>query len=118
MTYIRKLLFILVVVSQLASAAGLESAGIPGNTSGYTYERVLRAPCAGIFHSELNIGETVKKGQIVGYVDNTPVKVQIDGVLRGQIRNNTMVANKLKIGDIDPRGNIEYCAIISEKHFR
>jgi len=89
--------------------------GIPGNTSGYTYERVLRAPCAGIFNSELNIGEPVKKGQIVGYVDNTPVKVQIDGVIRGQIRNNTMVANKLKIGDIDPRGNIEYCAMISEK---
>lgn len=89
--------------------------GIPGNTSGYTYERVLRAPCAGIFHSELNIGEPVKKGQIVGYVDNTPVKVQMDGVIRGQIRNNTMVANKLKIGDIDPRGNIEYCAMISEK---
>jgi len=89
--------------------------GIPGNSGGYTHERVLRAPCTGIFHSELNIGDMVKKGQIAGYVDNTPVKVQIDGILRGQIRSNTMVKDKLKIGDIDPRGNIKYCTTISEK---
>lgn len=89
--------------------------GIPGNTGGYTYERVLRAPCAGIFHSVLDIGTIVKKEQIVGYVDKTPVKVMIDGVIRGQIRNNTMVADKLKIGDIEPRGNKEYCRTISEK---
>ncbi len=89
--------------------------GIPGNTGGYTHERVLRAPCTGIFHSELNIGDMVKKGQIAGYVDNTPVKVQIDGILRGQIRSNTRVKDKLKIGDIDPRGNIKYCTTISEK---
>ncbi|WP_457553501.1 selenium-dependent molybdenum cofactor biosynthesis protein YqeB [Desulfobacula sp.] len=89
--------------------------GIPGNMAGYTYERVLRAPCKGIFHSDLDIGAIVKKGQIVGHVDTTPVKTQIDGVVRGQIRNNTMVKNRLKIGDIDPRGNIDYCSMISEK---
>ena len=89
--------------------------GVPGNTSGYTHERVLRAPCAGTFHSDLSIGEMVKKGQVVGYVDDTPVKVEIDGVLRGQIRSNTLVENKLKIGDIDPRGNIEHCTTISDK---
>lgn len=89
--------------------------GIPGSTNGYTHERVLRAPCPGTFHSDLTIGEMVKKGQVVGYVDDMPVKVQIDGVLRGQIRSNTRVENKLKIGDIDPRGNIEHCTTISDK---
>ncbi len=89
--------------------------GIPGNTSGYTYERVLRAPCPGIFNSDLDIGAMVKKGQKIGHVDNTPVIAPIDGVLRGQIRHNTRVNHKLKIGDIDPRGNIEYCTAVSEK---
>ena len=89
--------------------------GIPGSTSGYTHERVLRAPGPGTFHSDLTIGEMVKKGQVVGYVDDMPVRVQIDGVLRGQIRSNTRVENKLKIGDIDPRGNIEHCTTISDK---
>ena len=89
--------------------------GIPGNTNGYTHERVLRAPCAGIFHSDLNIGAIVKKEQVVGYIDDTPVKAKIDGVLRGQIRNNTQAGKQLKIGDIDPRGQIEYCTRVSEK---
>jgi len=89
--------------------------GIPGNTGGYTFERVLRAPCAGIFNSDLDIGAIVKKGQTVGQVNDTPVIAQIDGVLRGQIRHHTRVTQELKIGDIDPRGNIDYCAMISEK---
>jgi xanthine dehydrogenase accessory factor len=83
--------------------------------AGYTHERVIRSPGHGIFHSELNIGDPVKKGQVVGYVDTLPVKAQIDGILRGQIRHNMQVTDKLKIGDIDPRGHKEYCALISEK---
>ncbi len=89
--------------------------GIPGNTGGYTYERVLRAPCTGVFHSDLNIGDMVKKGQTIGFVNNTPVKAQIEGILRGQIRHETMVKGKTKIGDIDPRGDILSCSTISEK---
>ena len=57
----------------------------------------------------------MKKNDVVGHVDNKPVIAQIDGVLRGQIRNNTRVKDQLKIGDIDPRGKIEYCTTISEK---
>ena len=89
--------------------------GIPGATNGFTHERVLRAPCAGIFNSDLNIGAMIKKEQVVGNVDGQDVISKIDGVLRGQIRNNTKVTDKLKIGDIDPRGEIQYCTTISEK---
>jgi len=89
--------------------------GIPGNTSGYTVERVLRAPCSGVFLSDLSIGSPVKKNDIVGHVNGKPVIAQIDGILRGQIRNNTRVKHHVKIGDIDPRGKIEYCTTISEK---
>ncbi|MCK5542378.1 MAG: EF2563 family selenium-dependent molybdenum hydroxylase system protein [Desulfobacterales bacterium] len=89
--------------------------GVPGNISGYTKERVLRAPCSGIFKTSLAIGTLVKKNDVIGYVDDKPVITQIDGVIRGQIRNNTRVKKQLKIGDIDPRGNIEYCTTISEK---
>jgi len=48
-------------------------------------------------------------------VEGKPVVAQIDGVLRGQIRNDTMVTKQLKIGDIDPRGNMQHCTTISEK---
>lgn len=89
--------------------------GIPGNIGGYTSERVLRSPCAGVFTAALPIGSPVKKNDVIGHVDNTSVVTQLDGVLRGMIRDNTRVTDKLKIGDIDPRGNIDYCNTISEK---
>jgi len=89
--------------------------GAPGNINGYTKKRVLRSPCSGIFKSSLTIGTLVKQNNVVGHVDRKPVVAQIDGVLRGQIRNNTMVTEHLKIGDIDPRGNRQHCTTISEK---
>ncbi len=89
--------------------------GAPGNISGHTKERVLRSPCSGIFKSSLNIGTLVKQNDVVGHVNDKPVVAQIGGVLRGQIRNNTMVTEQLKIGDIDPRGNRQHCTTISEK---
>ncbi len=89
--------------------------GTPGTINGYTKERVLRSPCSGIFKSSLTIGSLVKQNDVVGNVQGKPVVAQIDGVLRGQIRNNTMVKEHLKIGDIDPRGNVQHCTTISEK---
>jgi len=89
--------------------------GVPGNIGGYTSERVVRAPCTGIFKSSLTIGTLVKKNDVIGTVNDKPVITQIKGIIRGQIRNNIHVTEKLKIGDIDPRGNIEYCTTISEK---
>ncbi len=89
--------------------------GIPGPVNGFTHERVLRAPCEGIFRSDLDIGAVVKKNQVVATVSGQDVTAGIDGVLRGQIRSHTKVGDKLKIGDIDPRGEIDYCTTISEK---
>jgi len=89
--------------------------GIPGTIAGIAGERVLRAPCAGIFTSHLDIGALVQKGDIVGHVDKEPVLTIIDGVVRGLIRPRTLVTKGLKIGDVDPRGKMEYCTTISEK---
>lgn len=89
--------------------------GAPGNINGYTTQRVLRAPCSGRFRSLLTIGTLVKKHDIIGHVHGQPVIAQIDGIIRGQIRDNTKVAKRLKLGDIDPRGNVKYCTAISEK---
>ncbi len=89
--------------------------GIPGNINGHTADRVLRAPCTGMFTSPVCIGTQVQKTDVVAHVDRTPVIATIDGVIRGLIRNNTPVTANLKIGDIDPRGNTAYCTTISEK---
>jgi len=89
--------------------------GIPGTIAGFSGERVLRAPCAGVFTSHLDIGALVKKGDVVGHVDSEPVFTIIDGVIRGLIRPHTSVTKGLKIGDVDPRGTLKNCDTISEK---
>ena len=88
--------------------------GIPGPTMGYTSERVLRSPHDGLVKHLKTLGDIVKKGEIVLYVDDTPVYAAIDGLLRGLIRE-IRVKNDEKIGDIDPRGIKEYCFTITEK---
>ncbi len=89
--------------------------GIPGSIEGKSIERVLRAPGAGIFRCDLCIGSLVQKGQVIGHVNDIPIPAQIDGMLRGLIRNHSKVKTGLKIGDIDPRGKKASCNSISEK---
>ncbi len=89
--------------------------GIPGSIKGYTEERVLRAPCDGHIRTILNIGDEVKKAEIICYIDKEPVRAAIDGIIRGLIMNNLRVTKDSKIGDIDPRGIKEYCFTISDK---
>lgn len=89
--------------------------GIPGTIGGYSTERVLRAPSAGIFETGRSIGEPVGKGELIGRVGDAEVVAGIDGVLRGLIRPGSPVTQGLKIGDVDPRGEVGYCATVSDK---
>lgn len=89
--------------------------GVPGEIAGHTADRVLRSPAAGAFVSSLDIGQRVRKGEVVGRVGDAPVAAAIDGVLRGLIASRTQVQAGTKLGDIDPRGAIEHCGTISDK---
>lgn len=99
----------------LESGCAEPNTSIPGDIAGYTKERVLRAPSAGVFQTGLEIGDLVQKGQQVGRVDGHPVVSTIDGILRGLIRDGTQVREGLKLGDVDPRGKREFCFTISDK---
>ena len=99
----------------LDQGTALANTGIPGDIGGYTRERVLRAPCGGQFISELDIGTRVEAGTVVGRINGQWIKAGISGVLRGQIRPGTRVRQGMKIGDIDPRGILEYCHTLSDK---
>jgi len=89
--------------------------GDPGNIGGYTTERVMRAPRGGVFKTVKKIGDMVKAGDIVAYVEGEPVKAAIPGIVRGLLRDGTPVTKGFKSGDVDPRGNKEYCYTISDK---
>lgn len=89
--------------------------GIPGTIEGYAKERVIYAPCEGIIEVSCDIGSQVKKGESIARVRGTDIAAPISGVLRGMIRNEYMVEAGMKIGDIDPRANVQYCYTISDK---
>lgn len=89
--------------------------GIPGEIGGYTVERVLRTMKKGIFRPQRSIGDRVTKGTVVAVVDDYPVIAQINGVIRGLLREGVEARRGMKVGDIDPRGKREFCFTISEK---
>ncbi len=77
--------------------------GIPGSIKGVSKERVIYSNATGTIKNIKNIGEIVSKDEVLAYINDTPVKATINGLLRGIIRDNTYVKENLKIGDIDPR---------------
>ncbi len=99
----------------IAAGSAAPNTGIPGEIAGHTDDRVLRAPCEGVFLTGREIGDRIGKDEIVGAVAGQPVTARIGGILRGLIRPGTAVVRGLKLGDIDPRGRPEYCDTISDK---
>jgi xanthine dehydrogenase accessory factor len=51
----------------------------------------------------------------VAEVEGVPIKTNVPGVMRGMLRDGLKVKEKMKVGDVDPRGIQEYCFTISEK---
>jgi xanthine dehydrogenase accessory factor len=99
----------------IARGCSAPNTGVPGAIGGFTRERLLKAPCAGIFTTALTLGARVKKNDVIGQVDNQPVTAGIDGILRGLLRNNSQVRKPFKVGDIDPWGNKAALDVISTK---
>jgi len=99
----------------ITTGTALANTGVPGDIAGYTKERILRAPCAGIFVGVAKIGDSVIVGDIVAYVNEQPVIASVTGVLRGLLYDGLTVYANMKIGDIDPRCKTEHCFSISDK---
>lgn len=100
--------------------SAIANTGIPGNIGGYTKERILRAPCQGVFHPTLDIGAVVEAGDICGYVTDAdgkevPMRSLISGVVRGLLQDGVLVTADLKSGDVDPRCQPEHCNTVSDK---
>ncbi len=118
----------------------LPDSGLPGNVGGQDALRVVRAPVDGIFYAHHRIGDLLKAGEMIGRVITVDIsltdsaagrlalidrdasqplgiviKTKIDGVLRGVLHDGLKVAAGLKIADVDPRGNQDYCYTVSDK---
>ncbi len=89
--------------------------GVPGVIGGYSHERVIYAPKAGIIRCFKKIGDHVDADEIIADVDGAPVKAKIGGILRGLIRDGFTVTEGFKTADVDPRDVYDHCFSISDK---
>ena len=99
----------------LWSGSAEPNTGTPGKVGGADLQRVVRAPAAGTFYGRKAIGDRVKPGDVIATVNSTPVSATLGGVLRGLLFDGVSVQQGLKVGDIDPRGEVRYCFTISDK---
>jgi xanthine dehydrogenase accessory factor len=99
----------------ITEGKAIANTGTPGNIGGYSSERVLRAPADGLFEIKLDLGAIVKAGDIIAEVAGEPLRTKIAGLIRGLIRPGSQVRKGLKVGDVDPRGDVSYLDTISDK---
>ena len=97
------------------AGSALPNTGVPGNIGGFALERLLRAPCDGVFTGVKRIGEQVAAGEICAYVDGEPMRTTINGILRGLLPDGLTVTRGMKSGDVDPRCTLSHCYTISDK---
>ncbi|WP_084681250.1 selenium-dependent molybdenum cofactor biosynthesis protein YqeB [Desulfospira joergensenii] len=99
----------------ITSGSALENTSVPEAVMGYSSERVIRAPAPGTYRTLLHIGDRVSRGQEIGRIGNQPVTAPISGVIRGLVHDGVALAQGKKLGDVDPRDDVRYCSIISDK---
>jgi len=85
--------------------------GEPGERMGYTHERVFRAPASGTWETAVELGDIVDAETVVGSVDAEPVATEIGGVVRGLVHDGVSVSEGTKLGDVDPRADVDHTKI-------
>ncbi len=101
----------------IRQGGALPDTGVPGEIAGVRSGRVLRAPVSGTFMAHAAIGDRIVVGQLVATVDGRELRTGIAGILRGIVRSGLAVSQGLKVGDIDPRAQVEHCFTISDKSY-
>lgn len=99
----------------LTEGSAIPNTGVPGDIGGFSRERIIRAGADGPFEPVAEIGQTVRKGDVVARVNGVETAAQLDGVVRGMLPAGLEVFQGMKSGDIDPRCEVRHCFTISDK---
>lgn len=95
---------------------GAESdSGIPEPVNGFARERVLYSPVDGQVIAKAKIGDVIEPGETIATIGEELVVARFKGVLRGLIQNGIFVKKGVKIGDLDPRCEVDACYRVSDK---
>jgi xanthine dehydrogenase accessory factor len=95
--------------------ATLPLRGEPRPLAGHARDRYVYAPTGGVFSTELQVGDTVQAGQVVAWVDATPLHAPLSGRLRGLTHTGVPVGKGTKVIEVDPRPQSADIAGIAER---
>jgi xanthine dehydrogenase accessory factor len=76
--------------------------------------RVIKADENGVFTTTKNIGDSVQANDVIGNIDDIPVKAPIGGVLCGILRNDMKVLANTRLAAVDPVGTKDSCLLVSD----
>jgi xanthine dehydrogenase accessory factor len=77
-------------------------AGDPRAIGGYTRERFIYAPAAGLFRTRFNVGDAVTQGEKLGEIERMPLLCPMSGTLRGISHDGAFVEVRTKVIEVDP----------------
>jgi xanthine dehydrogenase accessory factor len=96
--------------------------GTPGTLPGLgpNTSRVLRSPAVGQINARYAIGDWIEQSAVIATINGAdvpavPIPAPFAGVLRGLVHGSVPVTAGMKIGDLDPRAEPEYCFTVSDK---
>jgi xanthine dehydrogenase accessory factor len=99
----------------IRSGAAAPLWGEPVALAGHARDRYVYAPLEGIFRTGMQVGDQVRRGQVVAEINGQPLTAPLDGVLRGLTRDGVPVAFKTKVIEVDPRGQDAQVSGIAER---
>lgn len=102
----------------IREGAALAYTGEPRSVEGFSKERYCYAPHGGIFRTGHDVTDKVSAGEIAGWVDETPLRVEISGILKGVAHDGVRVRERAKLLEVDPRGDPSHCVGIAERPAR
>lgn len=105
----------------IRDGSALPNTGVPGLIAGFGRERVIHAPASGRLHTLHAIGDPVRKGEAIAWIERdgggrTEVPASLSGVLRGILPDGFDTPEGMKMADIDPRAEQrKNCCTVSDK---
>ncbi|HEX9464704.1 MAG TPA: hypothetical protein VGB82_19050 [Alphaproteobacteria bacterium] len=89
--------------------------GEPRRIGGHARDRYVYASASGVFSSDRDIGDAVKRGERLGKIGRQAIKAPLAGRLRGLTRSGVPVRKGAKIVEVIPAGAAEKVAGIGER---
>jgi len=81
--------------------------GEPQEINGHARDRYVYAPHAGVFSTNLCIGDFVDEDQHIANLAGASLRAPIAGVLRGLTHDGAYVSARAKVIEVDPRADLK-----------